>query len=93
MKLSEYNEKLKEITDEYDQKKNVIAREYALYHSVAEIGDIVEDHCCKSKVEKIHIYRGARVPSCVYVGPELKKDGTPRKDGRIHHCYQLNIKK
>jgi len=92
MDLEEYILREKEIRKEADDKLRELAREYAFSNSSVKVGDIVADHFCKIRVEKIRLWFDRRAPSCLYEGPELRKDLTPRKDGRTATVFQSNIK-
>lgn len=81
MELEIYKQKLKELDNEYDEKKNKLSEEYALSNNSIKIGDRFTDHIGTIIVEKIKwTFSGLYgIPSCVYLGLELKKDGTQTK--------------
>ena len=61
------------------------------------IGDVFTDHIGSIVIEKISYnlnpYNGG-LPCCAFFGKELKKDGTPKKNGSARLAYQANdIKK
>ena len=63
-----------------------------------KIGDVIKDHTSTIKIDTINVYMSLTDPCCVYSGPELKKDGTPKlpkRDGKQIRAtiYQSNIQK
>lgn len=93
MNLEEYNLKVKEIEDARQEAIRKLVVECALSNNTIEIGQIVEDHIGKVKVEKIRFNHASfgKLPSCRYWGIELKKDGTPKKRGDYRDVYQSNL--
>jgi hypothetical protein len=53
MNNEEYKKRLKEINEEASAKKTALAKEYALAHNSINVGDVIEDHIGRIKVEKI----------------------------------------
>lgn len=92
MKLSEYNKRVIEIEDEAINKKKLLAIEYAIANNPVKVGDIFTDNIGSIKVEKTSVAIIHKVPSCIYTGIELKKDGTPIKSGKRREAYQVNAK-
>ena len=97
MNLEEYQEEVARLDHEYKEAKGRLKREYALTNNPVRIGTIAEDDCGnKVMVKRISIAytHWGEVPSeCVYHGELLKKDGTPRKDGKADCVYQSRLKK
>ena len=92
MDIVEYKERLKEIRNECKKRELALASAYAKSNSSVVIGDSVLDHIGAIKVEQITLAKDFNgIPYCVYFGPELKKDGNLRKDGRKRHVHQINI--
>lgn len=96
MTLEEYHQKIKDLEKEYDVKKRLIAREYAFSNSPYKKGDVIKDHNSKIRIEEIKFYFSTDRPSCVYIGPSLKKDGTPQLERKTKKpmrdtIYQSNI--
>lgn len=57
------------------------------------IGDIVEDHIGRIKVERIGTYSNFfGVPFHYYEGQELKKNGEPKKSGAVRTVYGENLR-
>jgi len=69
-----------------------IDREFALSNNTVQVGDILFDHSYIVLVEQVRAYSGVTGPTCVYEGARLKKDLSPRKDGRRVSVWQQNIK-
>jgi hypothetical protein len=98
MDIETYKAKLAALHKEYETNKRKIQTEYALANNTYKVGDVITDHMRTIRIEKIQIdvsYMSSSIgkPQCVYVGPELKKDGTPKKNGIITQIYQSNIEK
>lgn len=58
-----------------------------------KIGDTFTDHRCTIRIEKIQYHCSEANPCCIYEGVILRKDGTPRKDGKKESCFQSNERK
>jgi hypothetical protein len=62
-------------------------------HNKIGIGDIVEDHIGKIKVERIGTYTNIfGIPFCYYEGKELKKNGEPKKSGAVRTVHEENLR-
>lgn len=93
MKYQEYEDRLRELKVEFEQKKNKLIKEYVDANNPYKIGDKVTDHVCSIIIEKIIYHISSYgTPCAVYYGPELKKDGTPKKNGNKTYIYQTNLK-
>lgn len=95
MSIDDFIIKMKTINQDYEKSRLSLLKEFALSNNPCKIGDIIQDHIGKLKIEKINWYitHSPSIPSaCVYSGLELKKDGTPakRQDGR--KVYQTNLR-
>lgn len=92
MNPQEYKDRLSTLEDEFENKKKELIKECALSNNPYKNGDIVADHIGSIRIEKIMVSLGSdRKPTCVYYGPELKKDLTPRKDGSKRQVWQVNL--
>ena len=93
MEYQEYKDKLKGLELEFEQKKSKLIKEYVDANNPYKIGDKVTDHANSIIIEKIkyHILLTG-IPCAVYYGSELKKDGTPKKNGNKTYVYQINLK-
>lgn len=95
MTRQEYEQRKKILKQEYDHNLYVLDKEYAMANNPYKIGDIIEDHIGRIKIEKISFgYTFPHeTPGCIYYGIELKKDGTPKKQQDPDRVvYQSNIK-
>lgn len=93
MTREEYNERLIAIRKESNDREYNLATEYAMSNNPYKVGDIIEDHRGKLKIEKIKVRYGCyEFPYCYYLGVELKKDGTPYKRQTGRYIIQGDIK-
>lgn len=94
MTANEYRIKLDNLEQEFQKQKNSLAVEYAKAHQLFNDGATISDSVGKIVVDKIKYTLGgvSSMPEAVYYGIELKKDGTPRKDGSKRSIYQSQIK-
>lgn len=80
----------------HEDRMRIIDREYALSNNPVKVGDIIEDHCTKIRVDKVLFRRcfdyKRDTSSCAYKGTKLKKDGTPTKIPKVETVYQYNVK-
>jgi len=90
MNFDEYREKLESFEVELENKKQKLAIEYALTNNPVKVGDIVTDHCHTIKVEKIQIHF-LKKPQCVYLGSELNKTGSIKKNPNNNTLFQCNL--
>ena len=94
MTKEEYQLKYKEITEQEDERKKSLAKDYANSNNPYKIGDIIKDHDRSIKIEDIHysLYKAIDVfPCCVFYGTELTKKGELNKRGKKRMIYQTNI--
>jgi hypothetical protein len=92
MNINEYKEMKKQIEKEAEKKLLSLAKEYAFSNSTVRIGDIVEDHSDRIKVDKINFGISDRIPVCVYHGVRLTKKGEPCKRDPRTAVWQSNVK-
>lgn len=95
MEYQEYKDKLKGLELEFEQKKSKLIKEYVDANNPYKIGDKVTDHYqdVSIRIEKIKYHISLYgTPCAVYYGSELKKDGTPKKNGNEACVYQCNLK-
>ncbi len=93
MKKEYLKSELKRLENEYFTERTRMIKAYCDAHNTHKVGDVVTDHIGSVKLHKISYYVHSEHPCCIYVGLELKKDGTPRKDGKIRGVYQCNERK
>ena len=93
MEYQEYKDKLKGLELEFEQKKSKLIKEYVDANNPYKNGDKVTDHANSIIIEKIKYHISLTgIPCAVYYGSELKKDGTPKKNGNEACVYQCNLK-
>jgi hypothetical protein len=97
MELQDLEMKIKELENEFEHRKKLVITEYCEANNPYKIGDKFTDHIGTILIEKInYTFRMGPLsnPGCIYFGPELKKDGTPKKNGDKRRAWQSNdIKK
>ncbi len=92
MNKEEFKLSLKELEAKHKKERNDLMVKYALANNPYKEGDILQNHSTTIKVEKIKVTIGLYDdPSCIYIGPELKKDLTPKKNGISSSVYQGSI--
>ncbi len=95
MKKREYDDQMVLINEESEAKRRNLMIEYALENNSVQVGDIIEDHAGRIKVDKIKVTRtlSSRYPQCIYEGEALTKKGVPHKKSFRREVYQSNLKK
>lgn len=82
------------LKSQYDNAVTELNRAYAIANSPAKVGDVITDHYHAIRVEQISVVTGRykAFPQCVYIGVELKKNGTPTVRQSDTTVYQENLK-
>jgi hypothetical protein len=88
MEKSTLDKKLTELSKEYERDKNILIRDYCFSNNPYKVGDKFTDHIGSIIIEEIK-YSVISL-CCIYFGIELKKDGTPRKDGSKRRAVQTS---
>lgn len=95
MTEEKYWELIKEIDKQSIRSKGELAKEYAFSKNIVNVGDIIEDHIGKIRVEKIKFSAGSvsfsTAPQCVYYGIELLKSGKVNAKGKTRNVWQTNL--
>jgi len=93
MRIEEYNLGVKKIDEGAIKAKSALAKEYANANNPYKIGDVIKDHICSIRIEKIGYIIGSysRLPECIYNGVVLLKGGAENKKGQRTDVYQSNI--
>jgi len=81
MEVSQYNEKLKKITNDFEEAKKALYIEYGMSQAKFKVGDIVKDSSSIILINKITVSKGFNLPEPVYRGAELRKDLKPKVNG------------
>jgi len=94
MTVPEYKAAFDEIRDRQRKELDELNRKFATENSTVKIGDIITDGNRRIKIDDISVTIDwfTDMPQCMYEGVELKKDGTPRKDGNRYSIYQESLK-
>jgi hypothetical protein len=86
------DKQLAQLLADYEQQKKELIKAYCIANNPYKVGDVFTDRIGSIKIQVIKYSAGGIVggPCCVYFGPELKKDGTPKKNGAVRCAYQIN---
>lgn len=87
MTLEEYKAGVKSLQEEFEQKKNQLAKSYALSQAIFKVGDIIKDNRWYMQITALKWSYGYSEPEIVYEGVELKKDLTPKKNNNKVTVY------
>jgi hypothetical protein len=86
------DQELADLLADYEQSKKQLIKRYCIANNPYKVGDVFTDRIGSIKIQVIKYSVGDFIsgPKCVYFGPELKKDGTPKKSGAVRCAYQKN---
>ena len=87
----EFNTEIKKLQKKHIKEIRELYKKYAFSNNPYKIDDVISDHIGSIKIEEISVCIINGIPSCVYYGVELKKDGTPKKGQKYRTVYQVNI--
>jgi len=94
MQLQDLKIEIDKLEKEFDLKKDNLIKKYCDANNPYKVGDKFTDHMGTILIEKILYYTSTSfqfcLPCCVYFGTELKKDGTPKKNGAKRRASQSN---
>lgn len=91
MTLKQLFSRQQDLYNEYQQKVEELNAEFAIDNNPYVVGQLFRDHAGVIKIEKINVSIGHNNrPCCVYFGPEMKLDGTPKKSGASREAWQCN---
>lgn len=95
MTKEQYKERWEQLNKDFQFNINRLKEEFAFANNPYNEGDIFTDNIGKIRIETIDVTIpfGESLPSCVFYGPELKADGTPKKSGEKRKAFQCNEKK
>lgn len=95
MKIDELESELLEIENQAKKLRTEAIKKYCFANNKVKIGDIVQSNNGGEiiRVEKIKFSEGflRLSPECVYEGLRLKKDFTPRLDGKKDTVFQSRM--
>jgi len=85
-------QELAQLLADYEQRKKELIKAYCIANNPYKVGDVFTDKIGSIKIQVIKYSAGSILggPCCVYFGPELKKDGTPKENGAVRNAYQFN---
>lgn len=94
MKTKEtYLQELKSLQAKHDAEISELQKSVALENNPYKVGDIVTDHIGSLEIKEIRVYRSyGELPTCIYYGVELKKDGTKKAKQENRPVYQINLR-
>ena len=92
MEIEEFKNAKADLELKFKKEKDALAISYALSNNPYKIGDILQrKEAYIIKIDKITVdINSYGIPGCVYHGPELKKDLTPKKNGNRESIWQSN---
>ena len=82
------DQELADLLADYEQSRKQLIKRYCIANNPYKVGDVFTDAFGSIKIGKITY--SIRSMCCVYFGPELKKDGTPKKSGAVRCAWQSN---
>jgi hypothetical protein len=88
MTKEKLDQELAQLLADYEQQKKELIKSYCIANNPYKVGDVFTDRIGSIKIEKITYSLTSRC--MVFFGPELKKDGTPKKNGAVRCAYQIN---
>lgn len=93
MTLKDYKNKKRDIERQAGKDKTALLIDFVDINNPYKIGDIVTDHIGSIRYDKLkYTTTGCDyVPTPIYSGIELKKDGTPKKRIIVRDVYGSNI--
>jgi hypothetical protein len=94
MRVDEYIRRKSELVDAHKKELIDLAKEYALANNPYKVGDLFTDHMGVIRVEKISVHFSSYgMPSCIYYGVIINKNGLYNKRGEKRNAYQTNDEK
>jgi hypothetical protein len=82
------DQELAQLLADYEQSKKELIKRYCIANNPYKVGDVFTDRIGSIKIEEMAYSLSRRC--MVYFGPELKKDGTPKKNGAVRCAFQSN---
>lgn len=93
MTKDEYLRELQELEIQHAKAIKLLRRDFAKSQETIKIGEIATDHIGAIKVTSISwAIPYSNIPEPLYIGIELKKDGTPKKVQTERRVYHSNLK-
>lgn len=87
MTKQDYEAEMKVIENDFDMAKNRLYYKFALANRLYEAGDIISNGDLIIQVSKFKVGKTLGLPYPIYIGLELKKDLTPKKNETIGSIF------
>ena len=93
MGASEFQEAYTRLVEEFELKKRVLSRDYALSNNSVKVGDIIKSARGSILVDEVRFIVSVKgeLPACSYWGRVLTRAGVPRKDGSRLRIHQKEV--
>lgn len=93
MTIEEYKEEREKIKKKCNKDLSVLSKNYAFDNSPYQKGDIISDYKGTIMIESVKWCNAFydNIPSCVYSGVRLTKNGKKFKSGETMKIYQVNM--
>ena len=93
MELEDYKEKLRKLHTQLRLDQNALIKKFVDENNPYKIGDKVTDHIGSVRFDKLQytVTGSGNIPTPIYIGIELKKDGTPKKRVVVRNVYGSNV--
>ena len=94
MNLEDYKKQKLDIEIQADHDKTALLIKFVDLNNPYKIGDIITDHIGKIRYDEINYTTvgSGSIPTPIYIGIEVRKDGTPKKRVVVRHVYGSNVK-
>lgn len=94
MTLVEYLKEKEKLLKLHKDRISTLNKKYVTDNNTIEKGDIIEDHRCVIKVDKLTCYIDITgIPKCRYHGYQLTKKHIPYKNGNRETVEESSINK
>ena len=93
MTLEDYSKQKRDIERQAEKDKTALLIKFVDLNNPYKIGDIVTDHIGSIRYDKLKYTTtsSGNIPTPIYIGIELKKDGTPKKRVVVRNVYGSNV--
>lgn len=92
MNHEEYIEKIKALESDFEANRLKLLKEYVTSNNPYKVGDIVTDHIGSISISSMGYSWGySHKPCAKYLGLELNKNGTPKKNASMRTVHQSNL--
>jgi len=95
MNLENYKEQKRDIERQAEKEKTYLLMKFIDLNNPFTVGDIITDHMGSIRYDKLNYTTSGSergdIPLPIYIGVELKKDGTPKEIPIVREVYGLNV--